>query len=184
MTGSKVRTFKIQDCMKMKLTLVMVISGLLAVTATQAQEERGPSLAARAQEEGVGWIINEWQAWDENGNPLELSYSWDLDNRVAMSHLKSSWIEAKGISALVPFSDEVQYVGFDNRGGRSEGAWSLENGKLVLTVKWTNSQGETGKVAYVHSHPEPDRMTVKVHQLDDWGYREEPAVATFEFKAK
>jgi hypothetical protein len=85
------------------------VAGLMSLGAYAQQ-----NLAGLVEEAKAGWMFGEWEAKDENGDPITLNVSWDLAKHVAILHVKTSEMESKGFSAIDPSSSEVKYVSFDD----------------------------------------------------------------------
>ena len=100
---------------------IVALAALLLGTNTQAQQ----TLADLVQEANAGWMMGTWKASTDDGSAFTLSLSWDLDRHVVVMHGKGDDMEFKGFSALEPASDQVNYVGFDNRGAVSKGKWAM-----------------------------------------------------------
>ena len=153
------------------------LTALLMGTNTQAQQ----TLADMVQDANAGWMIGSWKAPTDNGGTFTMNLSWDLDRRVVVLHGKGDDMEFKGYSALEPGGDQVTYVGFDNRGAISKGAWGMENGELVLRVSSQTDQG-TWKMAAVFTSASGGGLNLRLHRIDDSGDMISPEQTLLRFK--
>jgi hypothetical protein len=156
---------------------IIALASLLLGTNTQAQQ----TLADLVQEANAGWMMGTWKASTDDGSAFTLSLSWDLDRHVVVMHGKGDDMEFKGFSALEPASDQVNYVGFDNRGAVSKGKWAMEDGELVLRVESRSDRG-TLKMAAVFASASGGGLSLRLHQVDQWGNLVTPEQTLLRFK--
>ena len=156
---------------------ILALAALLLGTNTQAQQ----TLADLVQEANAGWMLGSWKATTDEGGAFTLNLSWDLDRHVVVMHGKGDDMEFKGYSALEPASDQVAYVGFDNRGAISKGKWAMEDGELVLRVESHSDRG-TLKMAAVFASASGGGLNLRLHRLDEWGNLITPEQTLLRFK--
>jgi hypothetical protein len=156
---------------------ILALAGLLLGTNTHAQQ----TLADLVQEANAGWMMGSWKATTDDGGTFALTFSWDLDRHVVVLHGKGDDMEFKGYSALEPASDQVAYVGFDNRGAISKGKWAMEDGELVLRVENRSDRG-TYKMAAVFTSASGGGLSLRLHRIDDWGNLVTPEQTLLRFK--
>ena len=129
---------------------------VFAAAATQAQS----SLGEMVEQEGLDWIIGSWIGEDQNGGAVTLSYKWELNKHAVTSHVKTEWVESKGMSAMCQQTGEPRYFAVDTNGSTSTGTWGVQAGNPVLRVEYYRSNGESGKGAYLHKKVDADTMEV------------------------
>jgi len=156
---------------------IAALAALLLGTNTQAQQ----TLADLVQEANAGWMVGSWKATTDDGGTFALNLSWDLDRHVVVMHGKGDDMEFKGYTALEPASDQVNYVGFDNRGAISKGKWAMEDGELVLRVESRSDRGTT-KMAAVFASASGGGLNLRLHQVDQWGNLVTPQQMLLRFK--
>lgn len=164
----------------MRLRYAMI--GLAACSlwfGAQAQQ----NLADMVSQADAEWMFGKWQASSDSGDTVALECSWDLDKHVVVLHGKMPDSEFKGYSALEPDSREVKYIGFDNRGTVTKGAWGMESGELTLRIE-SQSAERTAKMAAVFTGSVSDGLEVRIHRVDDSGSIVSPARMTVKFKKK
>lgn len=162
--------------MKAKYWIIVFAAALLTWNC-QAQR----TLADLVEEANAGWMIGTWKATTDEGGAFTLSFAWDLGRRVIALHGKGDDVEFRGFSLLEPGSDEVSYMGFDNRGSVSRGKWAMENDELVLRVESRTEEG-TSKMAAVFTAAANGGLNLRLHRMDDWGGLISPEQTLLRFK--
>lgn len=157
--------------------LFLALAASLLTTMAQAQQ----TLSDLVQEANAGWMMGSWKATADDGGTFNLSFSWDLDKHVIVLHGKGDDVEFKGYSALEPGSDQVSYVGFDNRGTITKGKWGVENEELVLRVE-SQSDERTWKMAAVFTSADGGNLNLRLHRLDESGNLVSPEQTLLRFK--
>jgi hypothetical protein len=161
----------------MKTQLIVALAAGLMTWTSQAQQ----TLVDLVQEANAGWMLGSWKATTDDGGTFVLSLSWDLDEHVVVLQGKGDEVEFKGYSALEPGTDQVSYVGFDNRGAVSKGKWGMEDNELVLRVESRSERG-TWKMAAVFTSASGGGLNLRLHRLDDWGNLVSPEQTLLRFK--
>ena len=108
--------------------------GLLACMASFSAHAQG-SLESLVSEAKAEWMFGQWQAQLENGDPVSLNVSWDLDKHVVILHVKAGDMESKGYTVMEPKAELPNYYSFDNRGSIGKGSWNMESGGLVPSCR-------------------------------------------------
>ena len=154
----------------------------LASVATVAYAQQ--SLGDMVAQEGLDWIAGTWQGEDENGGQVTLVYGWELDKNMVTSHVKTSWMESKGVTMLCQKTGEIRYVAADNRGSSVTGAWELADGNPTLKVEYNSADGETNKGAYVHKKIDSNTLEVSVYMGQSAEYLSGTPATVLKFKRK
>ena len=144
--------------------------GLFACMASFSAYAQG-SLESLVSEAKAEWMFGQWQAQSENGDPVSLNVSWDLDKHVVILHVKAGDMESKGYT-------------FDNRGSVGKGSWNMENGDLVLRVESESPGRGPWKAAFVFTGSASTGLQVRMHTVESSGDLATPARMTFKFKKK
>jgi hypothetical protein len=164
--------------MIMRILQIIFIGGIVSVAGTtQAQE----TLADHIDEQRLHWIFGEWEGETDDGETVEVSYSWGLNQNLVMGQIKTDDWEGKSFTALDPASDVVKYVGMDDRGIYASGVWEAEDGKAILKYGYETPRGESGRVGVVHSRIDDQTMKVELHGLSGNDDLVQPARATILF---
>ncbi len=105
--------------MKVKgiLSLLVVAMAFLAIPAT-AQDRLGDLVA----QGGYDWLIGRWVTTTEDGQESTYEQNWILDRHAIDVRFQMGDLEYKGMTAFIPYREEVIEVGADNQGGSWEGA--------------------------------------------------------------
>jgi hypothetical protein len=156
-------------------------AGLLACLGSlglQAQQ----SLTELVTEAKADWMFGQWEAQTDNGDPVRLNISWDLEKHVVVLHVKTADLESKGFTALDPASREARYFSFDSRGSIGKGTWGVESDELVLRTESQNPDRGPWKVAFVFTGNASDGLTVRMHPINESGGLATAARLTLKFK--
>ena len=154
-----------------------LVAGLVSFTA-QAQR----SLESMVSDAEADWMFGKWEAQTDNGDPVALNVSWDLDKHVALLHVKVGDMESKGYTVMEPKVEQPKYYAFDNKGTVSKGSWNMENGDLVLRTESESPDRGTMKAAFVFTGTASTGLQVRMHNVNSSGDLDTPARATFKFK--
>jgi hypothetical protein len=158
--------------------LMIGLLTLAALVRTQAQQ----SLSDLVGEAKAEWMFGQWEAQTDNGGTFTLKVSWDLDKHVVVLHGKGGEMELKGYSVLEPGTSQVKYIGFDNRGAVTKGAWGMEGEELVLRAESTVPEGSSRKTAFVFAGTPSEGLQIRIHQVSGSGDLVTPARITLKFK--
>jgi hypothetical protein len=161
-----------------KILLTMAASLVVWTTGAAAQEKLGDLVT----EGGFDWMIGSWTATTDQGDKISLAWTWELDKHVLNMHLKWPNYEYRGMIYYVPAEDKIVQVGADDRGGNGKGVWESEDDKAILKYENTDADGQTRKIAMVHSRVDKDTMKVEVYKLSDTGQLSESPVFTTQYK--
>ena len=129
-------------------------------------------------------MFGQWQAQSENGDPVSLNVSWDLDKHVVILYVKVGDIESKGYTVMEPKAELPKYYSFDNRGSVGKGSWNMESGDLVLRVESESPDRGPRKTAFVFTGSASTGLQVRMHTVESSGDLATPARMTFKFKKK
>jgi hypothetical protein len=157
--------------------------GLFACMASFSAHAQG-SLESLVSEAKAEWMFGQWQAQSENGDPVSLNVSWDLDKHVVILHVKAGDMESKGYTVMEPKAELPKYYTFDNRGSVGKGSWNMENGDLVLRVESESPDRGPWKAAFVFTGSASTGLQVRMHTVESSGDLATPARMTFKFKKK
>jgi hypothetical protein len=161
-----------------KMFLVLVI-GLLVWTSTATAQEKLGDLVA---EMGFDWLAGRWKAITDDGQDIELSYQWSLDRHLATVDFKMGEYASHSMIYYDPVEQKIVEVGVDNRGGTGKGTWDIEGEKAVSKSDRRAPDGQTMKVAMLHSKVNAKTMKLAVYAIDDSGERADEPWATLDFK--
>jgi len=150
----------------------LVVSGVLLCGGLALGQT---SLEQMVKEGEASWVLGTWKGTTENGTEITLQTRWDLKRQIIVLRGTVGEYQFLGITSVNPLSGQVEYTGFDSRGGRSKGSWDSDGQNLILTVEGTSPDGETHKVAFVFVKKERNKMDVELHEVDQWGYPVYPA---------
>ncbi len=157
--------------------------GLFACMTSFAAHAQG-SLESLVSEAKADWMFGQWQAESENGEPVSLNISWDLDKHVVLLHVKIGEVESKGYTVMDPKAELPKYYSFDNRGSLGKGSWNTENGDLVLRVESESPDRDPWKAAFVFTGSASTGLQVRMHTVESSGDLATPARRIFKFKKK
>ncbi len=115
------------------------------------------------------WIIGSWVDAPTAGLGLKISYEWRLDKHAIALKATMADRQSEGLIAVNPRNGDVGIMVVDNRGGGAMGKVTAEDGKIVLTVKYTDGDGNDGKVALVHEKKDDSKVLVTVYAVNDSG---------------
>jgi len=154
--------------------------GLLTFAAWVGAQAQTP-LEDMVNQGDAAWMLGRWEGPADDGTPVTLNFSWDLNKQVVVLHGKVADMEFKGYTALEPGSDEVKYVGFDNRGTFTRGAWAMEGGELTLRLESKTADGSR-KMAAVFTGSATQGLEVRLHGVNEYGTLASPARTTLKLK--
>jgi hypothetical protein len=165
--------------MKVKgiLSLLVVAMAFLAIPA-MAQDRLGDLVA----QGGYDWLIGRWVTTTEDGQESTYEQNWILDRHAIDVRFQMGDLEYQGMTAFIPYREEVIEVGADNQGGTWEGAWRDEYGSAVLRMEQTKPNGEVQKMEIVHAWGGNEAMKVTMYRIDSSGYRDSQPLATLTYK--
>jgi len=129
-------------------------------------------------------MFGQWQAPSENGDPVSLNVSWDLDKHVVILYVKVGDMESKGYTVMEPKAELPKYYSFDNRGSVGKGSWNMESGDLVLRVESESPDRGPRKTAFVFTGSASTGLQVRMHTVESSGDLATPAQMIFKFKKK
>ena len=158
--------------------LATAIGLVIWASGAAAQE----SLGEFVKEYGVDWMIGRWVATTSEGDKIETLYQWQLDKHLVTMSFKGGGLEARGMIFYSPSADEVVQVGVDNKGGSNSGVWEVEADKAVAKIVHTEADGQTHRIAIVHSKLDAQTMKVEFYSVDSAGERAEEPLAALEYK--
>jgi len=133
---------------------------------------------------GLEWIIGSWEAEDDEGRKVALTYRWDLDKHIISLHYKDSNSEGRGMIAYIDSQEKVVYSYADNRGGVGKGNWDEADGKAILRYEHTEVDGDTQRLGFVHSRVDSNTMRVAIHSLSAAGELSSDSEMSINFKRK
>jgi hypothetical protein len=142
-----------------RLSLLLVAAAL--TLTTQAQR----SLGDLASAEGVDWLAGSWTAPTDSGDTIQLSFTPDLDQHIALVHYKDGRSESKGIIYVDPASGMPKYCTANSQGGVGTGDWDVEGDKVVLKYKHTTASLETMRMGMKFEKVDAKTMKVSIHEL-------------------
>ena len=146
-----------------RFALLAVVTLSLTFTFTARAQQ---TLADMVTEANSGWMMGKWQAETDSGGRVTLAFSWELNQKVIVLHVKTDDLEAKGYSVLEPGASQVSYFGIDDRGAVSRGSWNLEDGELVLRLDIKRSETENIKVALVFTGAATEGLRMRMHGIE------------------
>ena len=155
---------------------VGLLSCLVSFTALAQR-----SLENMVSDADAEWMFGKWQAQTENGDPVMLNVSWDLDKHVILLHVKIGDTENKGYTVMEPKVEQPKYYSFDNKGTIGKGTWGMENNELVLRVESESPDRGPWKAGFVFTGSASTGLQVRMHSVDSSGDLATPARATFKF---
>lgn len=157
-----------------------IVIGLLTCAAWVSAQAQA-TLEDMVSQGNAGWMMGKWETQSDDGNTVMLDFAWDLDKKVIVLHGKIGEMEFKGYSAIEPGGTEVKYVGFDNRGTVTKGAWGMEAEELTLRLE-SKSAERTAKMAAVFTGSASEGLQVRLHSVNDAGALATPARTTLKLK--
>ncbi|MFC1633278.1 hypothetical protein ACFL5Z_00440 [Planctomycetota bacterium] len=165
----------------MSLTKILLVlaAGLLIWTSTATAQEKLGDLVA---EMGFDWLAGRWKASTDDGQDIELSYQWSLDRHLAIVDFKMGEYASHSMIYYDPVEQKIVEVGVDNRGGTGKGTWDIEGEKAISKSDRRAPDGQTMKVAMLHSKVDAKTMKLEVFSIDDSGERAADPWATLDFK--
>ena len=156
------------------MLLRLTLAGFLALGLSLAARAQN-SLAALVEETNYGWMFGQWKATTDNGSVVSLNMTWDLNQKVAVLHLRTDDMESKGYTVLVPGTENPTYFAVDDRGSVSRGDWNYEGGDLVLRLETSRPNESPMKWAAVFTGGPSVGLEVRMHGLESWGGLSYPA---------
>ena len=161
-----------------KIFMVITVGFLLGTTAAGAQEKLGNLVA----EAGFDWMVGRWTAKTDDGQEIEVLFRWTLDRHLATVDFKMGEYASHSMIYYDPVEQKIVEVGVDNRGGTGKGTWDIEDEKAVSKSDRRAPDGQTMKVAMLHSKVNAKTMKLAVYAIDDSGERADEPWATLDFK--
>ena len=159
---------------------LLLLGAIFVVWAGQANAQQ--SLGDLVTEAGLDWMIGRWVAKTDEGDKLQLTYRWQIEKHLVTILLKTPDFQYHGMIFYVPAKEEVVQVGVDNRGGSGKGVWEPDGDKAIMKIEHTGTDGETQRMALVHSKVNPETMKMEMYTLDSTGELADEPWATLEFK--
>ena len=149
------------------------LSFLLAATlffSPIAHRQAGAeSLGEKVGAIGADWIIGTWVDAPTAGLGFKVTYEWRLDKHAIALKAVAGDRQSEGLIAVNPRNGDVGIMVVDNRGGGAMGKVTAEDGKIILTVKYSDGEGNDGKVALVHEKKADSKVLVTIYSLNDSG---------------
>jgi hypothetical protein len=136
------------------ITRYLAVGLFACMLSFSAQAQR--TLETLVSDPAADWMFGQWQAETENGDPVSLTITWDLEKHVVVLHVKTRDMESKGFTVMEPKVELPRYYSFDNRGSVGKGSWNIENGELVLRVDTeTPDRGPRKSALFLPGAPAP-----------------------------
>jgi len=161
-----------------KIFLVLATGLLIWTSVATAQEKLGDLVA----EMGFDWLAGSWKATTDDGQEIEISYQWSLDRYLATVDFKMGEYAYHGMIFYDAVEQKIVEIAVDNRGGTGKGTWDVEGETAISQSDRRAADGQTMKVAILHSKVDDKTMKLKVFSIDDSGARAADPWATLEFK--
>ncbi len=133
----------------------------IGLSTASAQE----SLRDMTQQEGFRWLMGRWTA-DSSEGEVQLTLRWELDGHMGTVDFKMGEYAYRGMVYYDRSQDQVIEVGVDNRGGTAKATWEPESDRMVKKSTRLGADGETQRMAIVHSKAGAGTMKIAVHSID------------------
>lgn len=127
------------------------------------------SLSDIIREENLESFIAAWGDKATNGGSVKVSYEWRLDRQAIGVKVELDDRRVEGMIFLDPKSHDITHISMDTNGGKTVGAWTIEEDRVVLKFTYTDRSGETKKGALAHEKVDADTIRVKMHKVSDSG---------------
>jgi hypothetical protein len=159
---------------------LLLLGAIFVVWAGQANAQQ--SLGDVVAEAGLDWMIGRWVAKTDDGDKLQLTYRRQLEKHLVTIVLRTPDFQYYGMIFYVPAKEQVVQVGVDDEGGSGKGLWQPEDGKAILKIEHTGTEGETQRMGFVHSKVNAETMKVGMYALESTGELADEPWAKLEFK--
>lgn len=157
---------------------VMAVGLVVWASAAAAQE----SLGDLVSEAGFDWMIGRWVATTDDGSKIQAVYQWQLNKHLVSMYFKMGEWEGRGMIFYSPREENVVQVGVDSMGGSNKGIWYPEGDRAVARLEYTQPNGQTGKMAIIHSKVDAETMKVVMYGVDESGQLADEPWGTLEYK--
>jgi len=131
---------------------------------------------------GFNWIIGNWATTTNEGQSFDMAYKWGMGKNLINMTFKGGEYEGLGVIFYAPEDGRVMQLGVDNRGGVTRGIWDAEGDKPVATLNFAALDGNSGKIAIVHTNIDAETMKVGFYGINDSGERSAEPWAALEYK--
>ena len=159
---------------------ILIAAAVLVILSTGARAQQ--NLGDILKESGFDWLLGKWEATTDDGKKIQAYYKLELNNHLISMGFKSGDFEGRGMIVYVPSEDKVFQVGVDNKGGTVEGFWDADGDKAIAKLKYTRANGQTSRMAAVHSKADAKTMKVEFYKMDSDGKLAEKPSDTLEYK--
>lgn len=161
-------------------SVFLLLVAVLVLCAGQARAQQ--TLGDLVEEAGLNWMVGRWVTTTDEGDKIQLIYTWQLDKHLATIQLKTPDFEYYGMIFYVPAKGQVVQVGVDDRGGSGKGLWEPDGDKAVMKIEHTGVYGETQRMGLVHSKVNAETMKMELYAVESTGGLADESWATLEFK--
>jgi len=159
---------------------ILTAAAVLVILSTGARAQQ--NLGDIVKEYGFDWMLGKWVATTSKGSKIQAFYKWELNKHLITMSFKSGDFEGRGMIVYVPSEDKVIQVGADNKGGIAKGLWDAEGDKAIAKLEYTPANGQTSRMAAVHSKVDAKTMKVEFYKMDSDGQLAEKPSDTLEYK--
>ena len=149
--------------------LCVLAFGLLVISAVPATAQQ--TLGELVDMYSYDWLFGKWATTTDEGQKVELSYTWGLDRHAALVDFSMGDYKYHGMIVFVPYREEVVQIGVDNQGGMFKGTWSDDYSGAAHSMENTKADGTREKMEMVHSKMDSNTMKISVYNVDSYGYR-------------
>jgi L-ascorbate metabolism protein UlaG (beta-lactamase superfamily) len=143
---------------------IMVFIGVF-ILSSQALAQS--SLRDMVTERGFDWLIGHWEAVNDQGQKINVVYSWELDGHMIAIDFKMDQFAYKGMIVHIPSRDSVVEVGIDNKNTSVKGTWEATDDKAISKTERTDASGNTIKATVYHSQPQADTLKLDLYIWDE-----------------
>ena len=133
---------------------------------------------------GFDWIIGNWGATTNEGQSFDIAYKWGMNKNLINMTFKGGEYEGLGVIFYAPEDGRVMHLGVDNRGGVTKGIWDADGDKPVATLDYATPNGDSGKIALVHTRIDAKTMKAAFHGIGESGERSSEPWASLEYKRR
>lgn len=105
-------------------------------------------------------IVGTWVDADGKGD-YKVTYAWKLPDRVIETRTKYRGVQSVGLMGVNAKNGDVFHMGADSTGGSSLGRWEIaDNGDAVLSIVFTDGDGQEGVLNIRHHREDKDTVLV------------------------
>jgi hypothetical protein len=168
----------------MRTTAIRAVCAASVVFGAVEPSRAERNLKERIELAEAQWLIGTWVHQDPYGGIVRLVFSWELGHHAIIDHVVAPGRESRGISALDPVSQQLEYFGVDDRGGLATGTWCIDSDKWTLKGEARLPDGSQIKVVSIHSREGIHSMKLEVYRLGTQGELVTPPFLTRHYERR